>query len=164
MPSKFSMDVLLNKIARCKKLADEEIAFAERRYGTLKRSYQAALARCDEAQLRAIVLSEAECEVEARRMERDYRLALRLDALIDNSGKGKRLISESGRKGAPSEPGVAFKICLSCYYEAQLENMLALQDAPISPEFLSALSELEAALLHLNDVAKSERNRAVWAN
>ena len=163
MPSNFSMDVLLNKIARCKRLSDAEITFTEERFNTLKRSYKATLGQCDEAQFRAIVLSEAECEVEARRMERDYRLALRLDALIENDTVGGGSQVDNRAEGL-SELGIAYKVCLACYYEAQLENMLALQEMPISSEFLSALSELEAALLHLNDVAKSERGRAVWAN
>lgn len=159
MPSNFSMSVLLTKIARGKRLSQPETEFVEHCFETLKRSYQGSLALCDEAQTRAIVLSEAECELEARRMERDYHLALRLDTLI------------RGENGAPASPaaasantGIAYKVCLACYYETQLENMLAMRDLPLSSEFLSALSELEAALLHLNDVAKAERGRAMWAN
>lgn len=163
MPSKVSMDVLLSKIARCKRLSDAEVAFAEQRYCSLKRSYKATLAQCDETQLKAIVLSEAECEVEARRMERDYRLALRLDALIGGDA-GESLLPADIASEDSSDPGTAYKICLACYYQTQLENMLSMQEMPISSEFLSALSELEAALVHLNDVAKAERNRAVWAN
>ena len=163
MPSSFSMSAVFNKIAHCKRLSRAEATFVAQRYESLKRSYLATLAQCDEAERRAIGLSEAQCQVEARCMERDYRLALRLEEKLARLAGSS---DQAAEDAISEEAGLAYKICLACYYETQLENMLATQELPLSSEFLSALSELEAALVHLNDVAKGERGRSVraWTN
>ncbi|HEX5322558.1 MAG TPA: hypothetical protein VFW40_02150 [Capsulimonadaceae bacterium] len=164
MPSKFSMSVIFNKIAQCKRLSHTESQFVEERYESLKRSYQSALSQCDEAERGAIALSEAQCEVEARLMERDYRLALRLDEKL--AGQQSKSRWKKSDAASTEDAGIAYRVCLACYYDTQLENMLATQDVPLSSEFLSALSDLEAALVHLNQVTKTERSRGLraWAN
>jgi hypothetical protein len=163
MPSDLSMSVLFHKIAHCERLNRTEAAFVARRYESLKQSYLAALNQCDEAERRAIALSEAQCEVEARRMEREYRLALRLEEKIKKRRPASSANEHKVTKG--ENAGLAYKVCLACYYDTQLENLLATQELPLSSEFLSALSELEAALVHLNDVTKTERRGSrIWAN
>jgi len=164
MPSMFSMSDMFQKIAYCQRLNRAEATFVEDRYETLKRSYFGALCQCDEAERSAIALSETQCQVEAQRMEREYRLALRLDEELE--GRRADVSPDTGTKITDREAGLAYKVCIACYYEIQIENMLAAQELPLSSEFLSALSELEAALVHLDSVAKTERSRnsRIWAN
>jgi len=163
MSSNFSLAHLLKKISRCEGLSRYEAEFVETTYETTRSSFVALLSQCDELEKTAIALSEAECRVEAHRMEFDYRLAVRLAAKSDQDG-----CDGFAGTGAPvaDQAALVRKVCLACFYENQIENILASRDLPLSSEFLSALTDLEAALIHLNDVASSEKIRPVraWAN